>query len=213
VSRYRFDDLSLHPMSAAGWNPALETWFAEVWSPTTVALSDTATREGVTPLEIPTVDALLARLTERGIPMPDRTRFGLRTEEQALLESTGGYIYEGHRRDGIASVEVVGPHGARAPLTEVIKMPILAVEWGYGGGGPSDLARCLVTHRLGCPDPATARELLTDVVAGLPAGGWQLTGSQLDGRIVSLSQRWPEPESVPAFEPLGPGLGGPALGM
>ena len=59
---------------------------------------------------------------------------------------------------------------------------------------------------------STARELLTDVVAGLPTGGWRLTGRQLDDCIARLSQRRPEP-LVPALESSGPGLAGPELSM
>jgi hypothetical protein len=173
-------------------------------------VADTATRDGAIALEIPTVDALIARLADRGITLSGPARFGTRLEEQALQETGGGYSYEATRRDGQALVEVVGPYGTRAPLVDVLGRPAMTLEWGYGGG-PTDLARCLVEHRYGRPDPLTARALLADVVSVLPADGWRLTGAQLDiGILIDRVATASPPVPITTME--SPGVEVPGVG-
>lgn len=214
MSRHPVDDPMLHPMSAVGWNPTIESWFAELWSPTTVALHDSATREGTRIAEVASVEALQARLGTRGIDLPPGVVVTLRAEEEALVEMTGGFRYEGRRMDGDAVVDVVGPHGLRAPLTDVVRREVNGFEWGYRGGGPSDLAASLVDHQLGRPDPALARELLTDFVERLDPAGWTVPGGQLRAWMADRSMSLVPPDRwVPLQSLDGPALDGPAISL
>jgi len=60
-------------------------------------------------------------------------------------------------------------------------------EWGYGGSGPSDLARSIVGDLICDPNPPPAlyRPVVTYLVARVPDEGGELTEADVR-RVVSL---------------------------
>lgn len=63
------------------------------------------------------------------------------------------------------------------------------IEWGYGGSGPSDLARSIVGDLLGTvnPDPAVYQRVKWDLIAGMPPEGGVITEEQLLNSIAAAA--------------------------
>lgn len=57
--------------------------------------------------------------------------------------------YVGTRTPAGATVAVIEQDGTRHPLPHAVKHSPTGFEWGYGGSGPSDLARSLLIDALG----------------------------------------------------------------
>lgn len=63
------------------------------------------------------------------------------------------------------------------------------MEWGYGGSGPSDLARSIVGDLLGThdPDPAIYQRVKWALVATLPLEGGTITEQQVRDVIAEIA--------------------------
>lgn len=91
-------------------------------------------------------------------------------------------VYQGARY-GIGSVSVTvheerptKPDGPRKALTHLVRHSPTGFEWGYGGSGPSDLARSLLADLFGEPDvhQEIYQAFKVRVIAGL-GDDWILT--------------------------------------
>jgi hypothetical protein len=64
-------------------------------------------------------------------------------------------IYEARRdSQGLVLATVIDEEGAVSPLRHLVLHSPDGFEYGYGGSGPSDLARSIIGHHLGTDDPA-----------------------------------------------------------
>jgi hypothetical protein len=90
-------------------------------------------------------------------------------------------VYEGTRHNGALRVRVQVP-GESAPLPHPVRHSPTGFECGYGGSGPSDLARCILLDFLG-DVPEVERVYQTfkfEVIAELPRNtSWLLNGSYI----------------------------------
>lgn len=95
--------------------------------------------------------------------------------------------YRGTRHGPGQVIVTVQRGGTVYPLPHRVHHSPDGFEWGYGGSGPSDLARSLLADYIGAvPDPNVYQRFKFEVVAALPADGWTLTDADiaqwLDGR-------------------------------
>jgi len=79
------------------------------------------------------------------------------------------------------SVVVTGGAGVPYELPHLMRHSPDGFEWGYGGSGPSDLARSIVGDLLkqADPSPADYQRVKTELVATLPEKGGTITEDQV----------------------------------
>jgi hypothetical protein len=67
-----------------------------------------------------------------------------------------------------------------SPLRHRVYHSPTGMEWGYGGSGPSDLARSILWDFLG-QEPATSlyQAFKSEVIAALPYERWSLSGAEI----------------------------------
>lgn len=90
--------------------------------------------------------------------------------------------YEGvHRVSGGGHVVVREGESTR-PLEHHVRHSPDGFNWGYGGSGPSDLARCILIDYFGHPEPAEPlyQDFKFEIVAGLPSARFTLTEEEID---------------------------------
>jgi hypothetical protein len=95
------------------------------------------------------------------------------------------YIGERHGDSGLTRV-LVDDGTVRAPLEHYVRHSPTGFEWGYGGSGPSDLARCILIDHLdlhGNPDALNAdyQRFKFDLIADLPREGFELPAASVEG--------------------------------
>lgn len=101
--------------------------------------------------------------------------------------STGrsGGAYIGYRDSNRALVDIV-LGSERRPLHHYVEASVAGFGWGYGGGGPDELARSLLADRLGySPQPEVCSTFCSEVVAHLPSDAFVLTFAEVDAWIDS----------------------------
>jgi hypothetical protein len=83
---------------------------------------------------------------------------------------------------GACFIEIVdGDQPVGRPLAHHALHSPTGFEWGYGGSGPADTARCLLREHLGFfPHPLVYQSFKGAVVQGLPKDTWVLTAGDLD---------------------------------
>ncbi|MDQ7794119.1 MAG: DUF6166 domain-containing protein [bacterium] len=65
-------------------------------------------------------------------------------------QAAGGKWYRGQRlQNGDVRVQVAMPSGHVRPLRHHVRHSPSGLEWGYGGSGPSDLARSILINCVG----------------------------------------------------------------
>jgi hypothetical protein len=114
--------------------------------------------------------------------------------------------YVGIKGEHYDEVKVVDSEGAR-PLYHYVDHSPTGLSWGYGGAGPSDLARSMLADRLGyVPSAAIYQRFRDDVVARLP-DDWTLTFKEVDAWIDRHRQLFAK---HPRGEPVDPYASGGA---
>ena len=111
--------------------------------------------------------------------------------------TTGGpKTYIGERHGGSDLTRVLVDDGeVRAPLEHYIRHSPTGFEWGYGGSGPSDLARCILIDHFRMhkrPDkelPVNYQDFKADVICNLPREGFELTSKQIGDWIIEYQAR------------------------
>jgi hypothetical protein len=178
-----------------GWEPVKETFSATLWRgdetpPWVSARVPPLPSEGLVVgsrrAEFPTVAALEVALADVGVEeLASPVARVLADEQDALWRSTGGFRYEGSRRDGVPVVEVVTPAGERAELPHLVWRSVDGFEWGYRGSGPADLARSIVGHHTGekNPDPRVCDAFERSTVAVLGGDRWSVSSPEVDARL------------------------------
>lgn len=110
------------------------------------------------------------------VPVPPRSSWWIRQDKAPLkpwpappppsLGRAAG-AYHGLQGDHSSNVQVVDAAGAR-PLYHYVDVSPTGFAWGYGGSGPTDLARSLLADRLGyVPQTPVYVAFRDDVVAHL----------------------------------------------
>lgn len=75
---------------------------------------------------------------------------------------------------------VVRCGGRDEPLAHHVHHSPDGFEWGYGGSGAAELARCILWDHLGVePPPSLYQHFKYSVVARLDHDGWEITSRQL----------------------------------
>lgn len=90
-------------------------------------------------------------------------------------------IYKGYRTSQGAFVMVYRRgSGLATRLEHQVRHSPTGFEWGYGGSGPAELARCLLIDAVGeAIADRLYQEFKRHVVAGLPENRWRLTEEQI----------------------------------
>lgn len=90
-----------------------------------------------------------------------------------------------------AEVVVIDANGVR-PLEHHVRHSPDGFNWGYGGSGPAELARCILLDHYGLPGtagndwdsptlPVSYHRFKNDVIARLDQGeAWSVSGAQID---------------------------------
>lgn len=98
-------------------------------------------------------------------------------------------------RAGCATVDVHetfndGSGERHYPLRHLVHHSPTGIEWGYGGSGPSDLARSIVGDLLGRtdPNPAVYQQLKWDYLVELPTEGGAITEQQVREVIAGVEK-------------------------
>lgn len=73
----------------------------------------------------------------------DWRTLGWSEEELSRLTSLG------QRRTGVQVIEIDGENITMKPLEHIVRHSPDGFEWGYGGSGPAELARCILIDLLG----------------------------------------------------------------
>lgn len=102
-------------------------------------------------------------------------------------------IYRGSRRNGGTKVTVQPEGEVRViPLRHYVRHSPDGFEWGYGGSGPAELARCILIDHFGLTEeqvndergehlPVSYQDFKFDVIARLPRDGtWAITAAEID---------------------------------
>lgn len=91
-------------------------------------------------------------------------------------------FYEGTANLDSGGTVVVRDGDGSKPLKHHVRHSPDGFNWGYGGSGPSDLARCILIDYFGHPAPAEPlyQDFKFDVIASLPSAGWTLTELEID---------------------------------
>lgn len=101
-------------------------------------------------------------------------------------------VYRGERTESGTSVTVAEGGGERPldPRLDLRRHSPSGFNWGYGGSGPAQLALALAADALG--DDGRARgvyqQLKFKLVAGLPEGGWTLTGQDVLDAVAEVER-------------------------
>jgi hypothetical protein len=97
--------------------------------------------------------------------------------------------YIGERHGGSDLTRVLVDDGTiRVSLEHHVRHSPTGFEWGYGGSGPSDLARCILLDYLdGAREPeelawveASYQDFKFAMIADLPREGFELTAEQIN---------------------------------
>lgn len=87
------------------------------------------------------------------------------------------YVGTRGRNGGAAAVVVIERNGPRYPLRHVVRHSPDGFQWGYGGSGPAELARCILLdfcrppircRACGSPESEAERDHLVKCVDGGP---------------------------------------------
>lgn len=90
-------------------------------------------------------------------------------------------LYRGARQGPGEVMVTVKRDGTVYPLPHRVLHSPDGFEWGYGGSGPSDLARSILADHFGTtPGPTVYHAFKFDVIAALPNTGWTLSSDDID---------------------------------
>jgi hypothetical protein len=99
-------------------------------------------------------------------------------------------VYRGHRDgQGIALIEVLDnpTHGVGRPIVHHIRHSPTGFEWGYGGSGPADTARCILIDYLGHDVAPIVYQKFKALVVQEFEATWELTGARIDQVLTAIS--------------------------
>ena len=111
-----------------------------------------------------------------------------RTDSCKLPRVKTKRIYIGHRKPS-GGTAVIVDHGAPLPpRLDLRQHGTEGLEWGYGEGGPAQLALALLADYLGDDERAISlyQHLKRRLVWKLPVSGWTLTGAQLEAEVKEI---------------------------
>jgi Family of unknown function (DUF6166) len=98
-------------------------------------------------------------------------------------------VYRGHRDgQGIALIEVIeDPNdGIGQPIVHHVRHSPTGFEWGYGGSGPADTARCILIDYLGHDvAPIVYQRFKALVVQDLEAT-WELSAQRINDALEAI---------------------------
>jgi hypothetical protein len=117
--------------------------------------------------------------------------------------SEGAYL--GAKGNPRNSVEIAEPARDRLPLYHYVDSSPTGFAWGYGGAGPTDLARSLLADRLGYVPSATVYVDFRDEVVARLGESFTLTFAEVDDWIDRHGNLFATDPRAEVFDPFAAG--------
>ena len=104
-------------------------------------------------------------------------------------------VYRGYRQAGHAHV-IVEENGEQRPLKHYVRHSPDGFEWGYGGSGPSELARCILIEHAALNEaqvndrwadhlPVSYQDFKWDTVARWDRDSFEITSAEIDAWVAT----------------------------
>ena len=96
--------------------------------------------------------------------------------------------YKGHRdADGLALIAVhEGDDPIGRPIVHHVRHSPTGFEWGYGGSGPSDTARCILIDYLGHDVAPIVYQRFKALVVQEFDAEWELTAERIEAALTAI---------------------------